>query len=269
MQAPGSLLPEYENPPVIEVIFGVQFKELGKLKAPHIGTFWDKIDRKKYPDCEEMPSLMHIIEQYDQPKPPLSIQSFDVPPLPRHFFITKEKNHLIQIQRDRLLLNWRKLGKGTAYPRYSTLLPRFLECWNDFNGLAEELQVGPVEPDQYELTYINHIPKGEGWDSLRDIEGVHPGFKCDTEDRFLPEPEEVAWRRIYRFAEDAGRLYASMQQAVDKETGNPILVLNLTARGICKDGLECWLNMAHEWIVRGFTDLTGPKIQESIWKRTR
>lgn len=269
MQASESLLPEYENPPVIEVVFGVQFKELQGLKAPHIGTFWDKIGKKNYPGCKEMPNLTHVIEHYNQPAPPILIQSFNVPPLPRHFFIANEKDHLIQIQRDRLLLNWRKLGKETAYPRYNTLLPRFLECWDVFNSLAEELQIAPVEPDQYELTYINHIQKGEGWDSLGEIGAVFPEFKCVTEDRFLPEPEGVAWRRIYRFPGETGRLYASMQQEADRETGNLILVLNLTARGISKDGLESWLHMAHEWIVRGFTDLTGPDIQEPIWKRTR
>jgi len=28
-----------------------------------------------------------------------------------------------------------------------------------------------------------------------------------------------------------------------------------------------WFDMAHEWIVRVFADLTGPSIQEAIWKK--
>jgi len=30
-----------------------------------------------------------------------------------------------------------------------------------------------------------------------------------------------------------------------------------------------WFDLAHEWIVRGFTDLTEKEMQETIWKRER
>ena len=28
-----------------------------------------------------------------------------------------------------------------------------------------------------------------------------------------------------------------------------------------------WFDLAHEWIVRGFADLTTEKIQQNIWRR--
>lgn len=270
MQSSASSLPEYDTPPVVEVVFGVQFKDLKELKSPHMGAFWEKIGRADFPECEEMSPLVHVVETYDQPvskSSTVTIEKLDLPPLPRLFFITKEKNNLIQLQRDRFLQNWRKLQEGTEYPRYKQLFPQFLKAWQLFNDFVEELNIGQLEPDQYELTYINHIRKGDGWTDLSDIERVFPEFQCKVGDRFLVEPEQVAWRRIYRLPKDMGRLRVSMQQATVVETKSPVLALNLTARGFAKSGLSAWFDMAHEWIVKGFTDLTGPDIQKSVWKR--
>lgn len=272
MQPSTPSLPEYDNPPVIEVVFGIQFKELKGLKVAHMGTFWERLGRAEYPECEEMPPLVHIVETYDQPPSELpagTVEKVNLPPLPRLFFITKEKNHLVQLQRDRFLQNWRKLQEGTEYPRYKKLFPRFLKSWKLLNDFIKDLGIGQLEPDQYELTYINHINKGDGWTDLSNIEKVFPEFQCKVGGCFLTEPEEVAWRRIYRLPKDKGRLRVSMQQATSIKTKKPVLTLNLTARGFGKGALNDWFDIAHEWIVRGFTDLTGHNIQESVWKRRR
>jgi uncharacterized protein (TIGR04255 family) len=268
MQTPASSLPEYENPPLIEVVFGIQFTEIKELKAAHTGAFWEKIGKAEYPECQEMPTLAHIVEEYGQPssKPP-SIERVDLPPLPRLFFITKEKNNLIQLQRDRFLQNWRKLHHETKYPRFIELFPRFLKSFEIFTNFIGGLGLGSPKPDQYELTYVNHVSQGNSWTSLGDIEKVFPDFRCRISDSFLPEPEDVAWRRTYSLPKATGRLHVSMQRGIDKETQRAVLVLNLTARGFSKNNLEDWFNTAHEWIVRGFTDLTGHDVQETVWKR--
>jgi uncharacterized protein (TIGR04255 family) len=272
MEKALSSLPDYENPPVSEVVFGIQFKELAKLQVPHIGAFWERIGRVEFPECQEMPPLPHIVEDYD--KLPhrsaiLSIEKFDRPPLPRIFFISKEKNRLIQVQRDRLLQNWRKLEVGAEYPRYDCLFPQFVELWRVFSDFVKGLSVGSLEPDQYELTYVNHIAKGDGWEDWRDIERIFPDIQCKVEGHFLPVPQEITWHRTYGFPNDSGRLHVFMQHALAQEMKQEVLVLNLTARGFSSNDMGGWFDMAHEWIVRGFTDLTGPEIQKSIWKRKR
>jgi hypothetical protein len=49
-----------------------------------------------------------------------------------------------------------------------------------------------------------------------------------------------------------------------------ILNLNLTARGTPAGSttgeLVAWLNLAHEWIVRAFDELTGPTMHD-VWRR--
>jgi hypothetical protein len=50
-----------------------------------------------------------------------------------------------------------------------------------------------------------------------------------------------------------------------------ILVLELAAAGPPSDqtegGLESWFEVAHEWIVKGFEDITDKEVQRSVWGR--
>jgi len=264
-------LPEYDNPPVSEVVFGVQFEELG-IKAPDTGILWEKLGRKVYPECKAMPPLPYIIEGYDspttQPQEPI-VKTFTQPPLPRLFFISVDKSHLVQVQQDRFHQNWRRVQLNEQYPRYATLYPKFKKSWKLFGSFVTELNLGKLEPRQYELTYVNHIPRGKGWANLSDVERVFPEFKCKTGDHFLPEPENIFWRRTYRFANESGRLHVSLRLAVSREVKDRIMVLELTARGFANEGMDSWFDMGHEWIVRGFSDLTSRTIQDTIWKRKR
>jgi uncharacterized protein (TIGR04255 family) len=136
-------LPDYEKPPVIEVVFGVQFKKLNNLSTPHIGKFWECLGIDNYPDFQEMPELSHIIEKEDSLQSPDSnVEYFQVPPLPRLFFIDSDKDHIVQIQRDRLLVNWRKLTQDQEYPKYASLLPRFCETLDIFKEFVKSCSIG-------------------------------------------------------------------------------------------------------------------------------
>jgi uncharacterized protein (TIGR04255 family) len=272
MQITTSTLPDFNNPPVNEVVFGIQFKKLQNLKVPHTGILWEKLGRKEYPECKEMPPISHTVESFEgiHPQPPsVTIERLTNPPLPRLFFISAIKNHLIQIQEDRLHHNWRKVKSDDEYPRYAKLYPKFVRSWELFTAFADELELGPIEPDQYELTYVNHIPRGEGWVDLIDIHDVFRDFQYKTEGRFLGEPENMSWRKTYRLPNDAGRLHVSVRLAVSRESKDQLMIMDLTARGFVADKMETWFSIAHEWIVKGFTDLTSESIQKSIWKKKR
>jgi len=69
-----------------------------------------------------------------------------------------------------------------------------------------------------------------------------------------------------------GRLQAKLSQATRKEDQMPLIVLELSAKGIGDDktpaGLFAWFDVAHEWIVRGFADLTTERAQKDLWGRT-
>jgi uncharacterized protein (TIGR04255 family) len=265
------LLPDYKNPPLIEVVFGVHFETLHNFKAPYMGVFWDKLGREQYPECEEHPPIGFVLETFGEV--PLNqgvtvtIEPFTHPPLPRLFFINKVRNHLLQVQKDGFLQNWRKLQADTKYPRYKELFPNFLASWKLFNSFVKEQNLGELKVRQYEITYINHIFRGQGWGYPRDVGSVFRDLGYIKDNRFLDEPESLAWRVAYRLPGNKGRLHVRMNQAVSKETTDQVFVLDLTARGINNDGIKAWFDMAHEWIVRAFEDLTTSEIQDNVWKK--
>ena len=267
MKEGTSALPDYGNPPVNEVVFGVQFEKIGGLQTPHIGLLWGKLDRKRFPTYQEMPPVNHIIEKEDGTIGlSLSIEAFEHPPLPRILFINEDKDQLIQVQKDRFLRNWRKLEDKNTYPLYRILYPEFKKSWDIFNSFLDGVDLPKPIPDQYELTYVNQIPQGQGWKSLIDIKDVFQDFQCETTGRFLPEPETVDWRRIYKLANQMGRLHVSLKMGLAKEA-KKIMVFELTARGFSNESMDDWFAVAHEWIVRGFADLTTDSIQNAIWKQ--
>jgi uncharacterized protein (TIGR04255 family) len=261
----ASALPDYSNPPVNEVVFGIQFQNIDRLQSPHIGLFWEKLGRDKFPRWEEMPPINHIVEAFNGPKKSaIKIETYDKPPLPRLLFINSNENHLVQVQQDRFLQNWRKLKPDDTYPRFRTLYPEFKKSWEFFNSYLNDMKLPKPIPDQYELTYVNQITQGEGWKSISDIEKIFRDFRCDVKGRFLPEPETITWRKIYRLPNQMGRLHTSLKTASTKE-GKNVMLFELTARGFGTVPIDDWFEMGREWIVRGFTDLTTESIQKALW----
>ena len=43
MQDTTKHFPDFDNPPVIEVVCGVRFKAINKLLAPHFGLLWKNL----------------------------------------------------------------------------------------------------------------------------------------------------------------------------------------------------------------------------------
>jgi len=117
------LLPDYEKPPVIEVVCGITFKPLDKLLAPHLGLYWERI-KDKYSACAERTPIASIFEA-NQVSQAVEIEIMDVPPMPRIWFVNKESNELIQVQRDRFLHNWRKKNDDAKYPKYDSVIKQF------------------------------------------------------------------------------------------------------------------------------------------------
>jgi uncharacterized protein (TIGR04255 family) len=156
--------PEYENPPIIEVVCGILFKPLEKLLVPHFGVLWEKFN-PEYSRCEEQPLLMPIIEAFE--RSPQTIEISNIPPLPRIWFVHENDNGIIQIQRDRFLHNWRKVRPGDEYPRYRNVLQNFQKYLSGFEEFLKAVDLEEIVPLQYELTYIDLIPQGHELQGLK------------------------------------------------------------------------------------------------------
>jgi uncharacterized protein (TIGR04255 family) len=264
-------LPDYERPPVIEVVCGILFKSIDTMLAPHFGLLWEKY-KPEYPICREVPPLTPVIERFGE-QPQIDLQLANVPPLPRTWFVHKNDNGIIQVQRDRFLHNWKKVRPEDEYPRYPQVIKLFKDRLAQFESFLIENDLGVIAPKQYEMTYVNHIPQGDAWTTLNEIRNVFPDFSLRAIHRFLPEPEGINWRTSYVLPDGEGRLHVTIRHAKLRDSGLPMLLLDLTVRGIGRDtspqGMVGWFDLAREWIVRGFADLTGDEVQTNIWRRKK
>ena len=253
-------LPNYNNPPVNEVVCGLSFAKIEKFKSHHIGLFWQKIK-------DEFPIVEHATRLEDK------LPKFDLKEhLPRVWFVRNEQNRLIQLQDDRFYFNWRRIQEDEAYPRYETIIEDFKKYLLVFEKFLEEENLGSVNPERCELTYINHISKGEGWETVSDVINIFRVLCWNTEDRFLPPPVNVGGQVVFQLHHNKGRLELILQQAIRKTDKRPMFVLQNKATGLGEDknmgAVWEWFSVAHEWIVYGFTDLTNESIQKDVWQRT-
>jgi uncharacterized protein (TIGR04255 family) len=203
------------------------------------------------------------------------MQTFDdAPPLPRVWFLNETQNELIQFQRDRFIVNWRQGAESEPYPRYARIRERFLYAYGLLTEFLGMEKLGEIAPTQCELTYVNHMPAGEGWATAGELDHVVTVWENAYSDNYLPIPEDAAFRARYRMDDDQGkplgRLHIVCHPGIRVVDTNPIFAMNFTARGepMPADlaGALRLFDIEHEWIVRGFASITTPRMHE-IWRR--
>jgi hypothetical protein len=94
--------------------------------------------------------------------PSFQVQAFLVPPMPRHWFETESGEHLVQLQPDRIIHNWRQRNPEMQYPRYETVREKFVPEVGKLAALLRKEQIGEIRPNQCEVTYINTISLSDG-----------------------------------------------------------------------------------------------------------
>jgi uncharacterized protein (TIGR04255 family) len=249
-------IPSYSTPPLTEVACGVQFSAL-PLQTKHIGQFWTEI-AGEYPLTQDFPPTPLIGES-------ASVSFLSLPPLRRVFMATASTEFVIQIQESRFHHNWRKLSPEVRYPRFGVVFPRFLSAWGRFSDFAKGQGLAEPKPTRYELTYVNEI------DSLGSI-GIEQAVKLfdwrAVNAEFLPDPQatNIAWS--FPLPDGKGLMNVSTNR-LTRPDGRSAVLLTLACSGPSgseKFSLNDWFETAHEWIVRGFTDLTTPEAQR-IWNR--
>ena len=269
-------LPDFERPPVTEVVLGVQFKTDKPLRAPHLGLFWRTVG-DDFPNFREQPPLVPQIEALDADAPAASPEvgiqiGMGTIPSPRCWFLDPSGNKLIQLQSDRFLHNWRKTTGEEAYPRYEAIRDEFIGRWRGFASFLNDVDLGAPTVTQAEVTYVNHIPRNSCWSEADDMPRVFSCFRLvDEADLFGPmETMEFAIRR--RLPDGRGRLHVTAAPAFGTKDKSVMIRMVLTARGPVADSSDeailDWLAMGRAAIVNGFTALTTPEAHR-FWGRTK
>ena len=263
-------LPDFDDPPVVETVLSVQFEPLPLVQTAHLGLLWDEY-RASFPKSGEHPPLDPVIEQF--PERPigrmgLRLQAFANPPIPRLSFANAQGNEMIQVQNDRFIKNWRKEGDSEQYPHYDkTIRPNFDRDFRIFLAFLEKNQLDTPCINQCEVTYVNHIIAGEGWEHYGELEKIFTFWR--SPDVTPPGPTEDL-RLHARFVipgddgKPVGRLHVDLQPAVRLSDSRLMYLLQLTARGQIEDGVG-FFDIGREWIVKTFKRLTSESMH-TIWR---
>jgi uncharacterized protein (TIGR04255 family) len=273
----STTFPEYDHPPVTEVVLSVQFETLPRLKGPLVGLLWTRF-RDRFPESEEHPPLPSVVETFGVNIQEMNVQFelMDSMPAMRTWFLTEPGDQLLQVQQDRFVHNWRKRAEADEYPRFDNLASSFREELIEFARFIDEEGIGEIAFTQCEVTYVNHIVGGEDWNIHEHPERLLRVWSGKYSDEFLPAPEDarVAIRYVVpgQDGNPLGRLHIAANPAFLVRDKKPVMVLTLTSR--CKpigqglDAANSALNIGHEWIVRGFTSITTQEMHE-VWGRRR
>ena len=250
----------YENPPIDEIVCGIRFDPIKQLQSGHFGILWQRF-RSDFPRTEDQ-NLVGPVSEEDLGTP-------DKMPLPRVWFLHRNENELIQVQRNRFLYNWRKIQPNDEYPGYEKVVENFekhLSCFEEF--IAEE-NLADLVLREYELTYIDLIPKGHGWENPSDLAKVFPNLLSVTRQSvLLKDVRRINWQTIFGLPNNIGQLIVSIRNAQRVSDNQQLLQIEFKAlsSGSYKP-IRGWFNTAHNAITQLFSSIVSNEIQEKFWGR--
>jgi uncharacterized protein (TIGR04255 family) len=269
----AALMPDFDDPPVVETFLSISFRDLEKWGIPHYGLYWDKI-RSEYPKFELRPPVLGQIETFgdsaENADAVFELSLLNQPPI-RIWFVHSKANRLIQLQSDRFVFNWRKIGAEEKYPKFDEAIRgEFQKEWIRFGEFLESQSIPVPVVTQCEISYVNHIP-GSSWTTFKSIVSALAEWPGNKGTGFLPVPEDLQFNTRYVMA-GHGRLHVQLQPAIRNFDGKRVSQLTLTARGkpssSATEALMRWFDIGREWIVRGFADFTSEEMHK-LWRRRR
>jgi uncharacterized protein (TIGR04255 family) len=242
------------------------------LLAPHLGVMWEEFKKVGFSEVVEQPPVMPTIENLDHPNQETELHFKNVPNFARIWFIHEQQNHIIQIQRDRFTFNWRKTEPDQKYPGFTAIFERFAKFYSRFQEIVRSMEVGEVVPLQYELTYIDQLLRGDGWNTLNDVGEVYKLFiKSEPSSSFWSGAESVILRTSFPIEDLNGRLHLAVSHRVRVSDQKQTLQTDFTMRGFPQAGEDnvmiTWFTSAHGYIRGKFTGLFTEDIQTRTWGR--
>jgi uncharacterized protein (TIGR04255 family) len=267
-------LPKYHRPPVAELVLSVAFEPLSPLNSFQFFKLWTE-RFQAFPRIEEQLPYDPQVERFGRAHLLPSMRLALGQPMGRYWFVNDDDTGLIQIQRDWFARNWRRTREEVIYPSFEHVHAQFRDNLSQLIDFIDTAGLGEFLPTQCEVTYVNHIDRRGAWESHGDASKVFSVLSEHQDARFLPKAEDELFGIRYVIpsatGEPIGRLQVQCQPAYrDADQTDPIFVLNVTARGaplsVDVDGVHAFLRIGHEWIVRGFTEMTTTAMHKA-WER--
>jgi len=175
---------------------------------------------------------------------------------------------MIQVQNGRFHYNW--LGhQGGPYPSYESVKPEFVNELDRFRKFLRNAGIEELRPNQWEVTYVNHIPRGTLWETPDDWQRMIGPFMSAQEKLSVVTLEGFAGEWHYEIRDRLGRLHVQVNPARESSgERRELLRMTLTARGAANAQVEMveGLDLGHKAIVSTFAELT-TKAAHEFWGR--
>lgn len=268
MERPAHL-PDFDNPPLNEVVLGVQFGSIAGYNLIRAGEVWN-LYRDRYPVVQNQPPMPPQFETFgDAPGTQgITFQFGNPAEHPRFWFLTETGHDLIQFEATRLLHNWRQIdGLGGVYPRFEKMAEDFRSELMQLESFAKALSGEPLSITQVELSYINRIytdTDGSGDWPFNYLSFVSPPS--------APEAGGGAFQFVLRDRNGPiARHYIEYGTARDA-SGQGFIALSQTIRGAPREatigsGLD-FIRDARQFIVESFARMTTAEAHRK-WERTQ
>ncbi|MBI1826616.1 MAG: TIGR04255 family protein [Planctomycetes bacterium] len=267
-----SNLPWFDHPPIVETVLGVQFEPPTGLTNSHLSLYWSQV-RNEWATATDAPRLEPQFEVFSSEQmwaavgPTLMLTN---DPSRRLQLRNRENSRMVQLQNSRFHYNWLDTP-DTKYPRYEECIkPEFKREWTRFREFLHSEGLGEPKINQWEVTYVNHIPRSGRvpWHSPEEWASILPGLLGRTQEyaeaaRF----ESFGGQWHFEIPLQRGRLHVQLIHGKPGDENAPeILRMDLTARGPVPDApdpLSSGLDLGRETIVRMFVALTSPEAHKA------
>ncbi len=267
---------DFDNPPLTEVTFSVQFDEDVADELLALSKFAPRI-HDRYPVLEKQPPIPKASESFEVPPalPQPQIQFLTGPPTSRYWFISANSTQVVQVQADRLLFNWRQVRGDETYPHFDVLYPEFKGIVRTFLQVVNEDRGISPSPAWCELAYSNSIEaEGTTHGAHGQLARILNYLEVDPIREALPPVEDTQVQQRFRITDEdtgepTGRLYVTAVPGYRNVDRAPVYGLTLLARGKAPEGempdsLDGFFEYAHLLIVKGFMEVTRPEMH-TLW----
>lgn len=227
--------------------------------------------RRRAPEITHQPVAPRMEETFDRVlfPPPIQIIA-QQPGLPRTWFSGPD-GYLIQLQGDRITVNWRRRSLMQKYPGYVRIRRRFDGHLKQLTAAVEMTGRELPPADLCEVAYVNPVEVPGEHPELRhpDLAAVINRIRAAPEGAYLDQPEDAQYQARWRINvprgsdRTAGRLYLAAVPNI-AAAGNVLYMITLTAhvRPVPEEPGFDALNTGHEYVVLGFKDITTPEMQK-------
>lgn len=250
-------LPDYDAPPLAEVVLGVQFIPPKGYQQIYAKDVWN-LFINDFPEVKEVDALPPSFETFGLPNVKGSkIELRSGASHDRFWFLSEDDSELLQFQQDRLVHNWRKVnGENNSYPRFENIVEKYeSELFTLNNYFSEKFSSKDLEINQCELTYVNRISLSESSQLLHDWVSIVNPTAMEFENISFTTQKDLEKDD----GEPYGRLLCVCSKGIDINM-KPFIDLRITVKGApaqtnIKEALNFLANARNE-IVYCFDKIT-------------